>query len=196
MFDANLDILTDNRIHKFSVTHQGEPLSYAQALDLWEGDTAFRSFFLSILTEAPFSAYRWETPPVTTETLDRDFEFVILGSSWLDLTPDPAPFASYFTDDNTEEGIVVFENLGRDAVLVVPSPRGPDSAYGHLAAFTREAPAAQNHALWRIVARTMRERISDRPVWLSTAGGGVAWLHVRLDSRPKYYGFRPYKETP
>ncbi|MGI9175867.1 MAG: DUF6940 family protein [Rhodothermales bacterium] len=24
-------------------------------------------------------------------------------------------------------------------------------------------------------------------MWLSTAGGGVSWLHVRLDSRPKYY---------
>jgi len=29
----------------------------------------------------------------------------------------------------------------------------------------------------------------------STAGAGVSWLHVRLDDRPKYYGFKPYKKT-
>ena len=86
----------------------------------------------------------------------------------------------------------MFENLGRDAVLVVPSPNGPESDYGNIMAFTRRAPTAQNHALWSTVGRTMLQRVSDRPVWLSTAGGGVAWLHVRLDSRPKYYGFREY----
>ncbi len=37
--------------------------------------------------------------------------------------------------------------------------------------------------------------ISDRPIWLSTAGGGVAWLHVRLDSTPKYYGYAPYRDS-
>ena len=35
-------------------------------------------------------------------------------------------------------------------------------------------------------------RIDAHPVWLSTAGHGVAWLHVRLDSQPKYYRYRPY----
>ena len=30
------------------------------------------------------------------------------------------------------------------------------------------------------------------PTWLSTAGMGVSWLHVRLDSQPKYYGFAAY----
>jgi len=38
----------------------------------------------------------------------------------------------------------------------------------------------------------VRQRLGERRLWISTAGGGVAWLHVRLDSSPKYYGFRPY----
>jgi Family of unknown function (DUF6940) len=29
--------------------------------------------------------------------------------------------------------------------------------------------------------------------FFSTAGAGVAWLHVRLDDRPKYYGYPPYR---
>jgi len=56
----------------------------------------------------------------------------------------------------------------------------------------RSASDEQNHALWRIVGAAVRERLGERRLWISTAGGGVAWLHVRLDSSPKYYGFRPY----
>ena len=82
-----------------------------------------------------------------------------------------------------------------DATLVVPSPRGPDAAYGHLAAFVRGASEAQNHALWEAVGEAVEERLNQRPLWLSTAGGGVSWLHVRLDARPKYYAYRPYAEA-
>jgi len=39
----------------------------------------------------------------------------------------------------------------------------------------------------------MQKRINAKRVWLSTAGMGVSWLHVRLDDRPKYYGHRPYR---
>jgi len=41
----------------------------------------------------------------------------------------------------------------------------------------------------------MQSRIGDRVVWLSTAGAGVPWLHVRLDDRPKYYHYGPYRQT-
>ena len=69
-------------------------------------------------------------------------------------------------------------------------------AYGHLAAFVREAPREQVHALWARVGELVLERVSNVPLWLSTAGGGVAWLHVRLDSRPKYYTHAPYRRAP
>jgi hypothetical protein len=89
----------------------------------------------------------------------------------------------------------VFPNLGRDAIMVVPCPLAASSAYGHLAAFVREAPDSQWHALWRSVGEAMARRVGARPMWLSTAGGGMSWLHVRLDDRPKYYGYEPYREN-
>jgi hypothetical protein len=39
----------------------------------------------------------------------------------------------------------------------------------------------------------MQRRLNNKPVWLSTAGAGVAWLHIRLDDRPKYYGYTPFR---
>jgi hypothetical protein len=41
----------------------------------------------------------------------------------------------------------------------------------------------------------MAQRLNEKPVWLSTAGGAVSWLHVRLDDRPKYYHYAMYKQT-
>lgn len=84
-------------------------------------------------------------------------------------------------------------NLNGDAVLVGPCPVGPVKAYAHLAAFVREAPDAQKHALWKLVGELMERRLELTPDWLSTAGAGVPWLHVRLDRRPKYYSHAPYR---
>lgn len=181
----------DGRAHRYTLLQAGEGLSYTAVLSLWQKDASFRDFFIDLLRESPFAAYRWETPPVTAATGERPFAFVLVDDPWLDRRPDSTPFDTYFSAEG--HGIVTFENLGRDALMLVPSPRTDDLAYGHLAAFVRHAPAAQVHALWQTVGQTVVERLGSRPLWLSTAGGGVAWLHVRLDSRPKYYAYAPYK---
>ncbi len=137
-----------------------------------------------------FTAFRWETPPVASATLHRPFEFVLRDSPGLAVRPDPKPFAAHFGAGD----VATFPNLGGDAVLVVPCPRGPAGHYAHLAAFARGVPEGQRHALWAAVGAAMTRRVGTRPVWLSTAGAGVAWLHVRLDDVPKYYGHAPYRD--
>jgi uncharacterized protein DUF6940 len=102
---------------------------------------------------------------------------------------EPEAFAEHFRRD---QNVASFGNLGRDAVLVAPCPGGPGSNFSHLASFNRTAPVAQQDALWQAVGEAMTKRIGRRPVWLSTAGLGVGWLHVRLDDRPKYYRHLPY----
>ena len=83
----------------------------------------------------------------------------------------------------------------RTSVPLAPRCQTVPSAYGHLAAFVREAPEAPRHALWQSVGAARARRVGPSPVWLSTAGDGVAWLHVRLDDRPKYYRFEPYRRN-
>jgi hypothetical protein len=160
----------------------------------WQNDADFREFFNDLLADSPFASFRWETPPVTTASVGRPFEFVLLDSPGLAREPDTKAFADYFSSD-PEGGVVVFPNLGKDAVMVVPCPIGPPSAYAHIGAFMRQAPRPQRHGLWEVVGAAMRRRLSTNPVWLSTAGAGVSWLHVRLDNRPKYYGYAPYRNA-
>jgi hypothetical protein len=195
MFESEVELLDDGQIRKYSIHRDMDRLSYAEVIELWQRDETFRTFFIALLSDAPFSAFRWETPPVTLDTTDQDFEFVLLDSPWLAGFTEQTAFAREFASADPDLDVITFPNLGNDALLVVPCERGLISAYCHIAAFTREAPEKQNHSLWMEVGKGMEGELGDEPVWLSTAGGGVDWVHVRLDSWPKYYGYQPYKEA-
>jgi hypothetical protein len=192
MFEAATESLDHGRMRKYSILGDGDPLSYSEVIERWQHDVAFRTFFISLLSTAPYDAFRWETPPVTSVNAQRPFEFVLLDCPQLAVPADGRAFVACFPAAG-EDQVVVFPTLGRDALLVVPCPRGEGSASGHLAAFSRQAPRSQNHALWSRVGRETGQRLGMKPLWLSTAGMAIPWLHVRLDSRPKYYGYRPYR---
>jgi hypothetical protein len=193
MWIPRTESLAGGRVIRTQVKQDDSPLPYSAALSLLQNDADFRSFFLALLADAPFAAFRWETPPVSDATIDRQFEFVMIDSPGLAKIPDSAAFATHFTAAPQKQ-VVSFRNLGNDATLIVPAPLGPATAYGHIAAFVREAPDDQKHALWRVVGEEMLKHIRPTPIWLSTAGAGVPWLHVRMDATPKYYGYRPYRD--
>jgi len=193
MWTHRCESLLNGRAIKLAIELDSSPVAYADVLKLWQNDKEFRSYFIHLLADAPYSAFRWETPPINAATAARPFELVLLDSPGLGTNPDKSAFAEHFVAA-PDSGIVAFPNLGKDAVMVVPCPVGPLTAYGHLAAFVRQAPEAQKHALWVQVGAAMERRLNNSPVWLSTAGAGVSWLHVRLDDRRKYYGYRPYAD--
>ena len=193
MWTAHSEQMADGRLFRIALDLNSSPVSYAEVLLRWQHDVDFRSFFMALLANTPFAVFRWETPPITTATASRPFEFVLLDSPGLARSPDAAAFAEHL-GGAAVGGVVEFPNLGKDAIMVVPCPNGPLSAYAHIGAFARQAPEPQKHALWALVGAAMQRRVGNKPVWLSTAGAGVSWLHVRLDDRPKYYGYRPYRE--
>lgn len=188
MWEADNETISE-RVHRYRPTRDGERLSYRQVLQLWTSDATFQSFFSELLMQSSFPAYRWETPAVTTETVEQPFEFVLIRSDGLERPARSQAFEDYF--DNSF--VVTFPNRSGDAMMIVPCPQGEHSAYTHMAAFMRAASEEQTRALWNAVATAMQQRIGARPIWLNTAGMGVAWLHIRLDSHPKYYNHAPYK---
>lgn len=194
MWTSRMEPLSGSSGVRYEVAWNDQPATFADVLQSWTRDEQFRSWFNSLLAASPFAAFRWETPGVSLGTVNRLFEFVLLDDPRLARQPDVNAFARYFP--NSSNGIATFANLGGDAVLVVPAPLTEDIAYGHLAAFIRHAPEQQCQALWQAVGTAMAARLNARPVWLSTAGAGVSWLHVRLDDMPKYYGHHPYRQSP
>jgi hypothetical protein len=165
-------------------------MTFAQVISLWHNDETYVAEWVAQLAAVRFDAYCLETPPLTKQTLNKPFECVFVASPALaTLEADPRPFQEHF---KKSRGSVAFESLGKDALLVAPCPVSESTCYTHLACFVRSAAREEACELWRTVAQALDERLADAPLWLSTAGLGVAWLHVRLDSRPKYYRHRPY----
>jgi hypothetical protein len=168
-----------------------ECLSYAKFLKALAQETTFQELIQEEMRAAPFVAFRWETPPLTANTIDQPFECLLHDSPDLDVRADPIEFETYFRPG---ADVVCFENLGADALMIVPCPISTSANYSHIAAFHRSAPSSQQHAFWIAVAQAVLKRIGSQPLWLSTAGGGVDWLHMRLGKRPKYYRHLPWRE--
>lgn len=124
MWTGTVEELSGQRGQKFALKHGKSQATYAEVLDGWQHDAAFRSMFLKLLQNAPYSAFRWETPPITKATASRPFEFVLLDSPGLATNPDPSPFAEHL--NTSQADVIEFENLGRNAVLVLHVKRGSD----------------------------------------------------------------------
>ena len=194
VYSSEVEQLGEGRVLRFRLLRDEEPLSWSGVVDRWQNDPSFRCFFVSILADAPFPAYFWETPPITRAAINQDFEFVLVDSQQLaGVRTDQRAFASHFASARPGTSVIEFSNLGGDATLVVPCPRGKPSAYSQISAFARLAPDDQQHQLWKLVGATLERRLGAQLVWLSTSGLGIYWLHIRLDSSPKYYTHEPYR---
>lgn len=172
---------------------QVRALSVGDVIALWRDDAAFRDFFFAILAASPYEAFFWEMPPVDAGTLARDFECAVLRSGALArMQADDTDFAEHLC---MAEPVAAFPNLSGDALLIAPRKIAAAESYGHIAAFVRGAPRDQQHALLRSLALEIEKRLaaSRERFWISTAGLGVPWVHVRLDRRPKYYQHRRYR---
>jgi len=195
MWNTSAESLDGGRVQRLVIHADNRVLSYAAVLAGWYTNFEFRAFFNQLLADTPFAACFWETPPVTRATIEQAFECVVVDCPALaGVVADRVAFAEYFGSASAR--VTDFTNLGGDALLVAPGPQAPEAVYPHLAAFVRNAPASQQQALWQRVGECVTRRLSDRPLWVSTAGLGVYWLHVRLDSFPKYYSWRPYTRWP
>lgn len=194
MWSSITESLDSARIQKISILFNTKRVTYLEVIQLWQQDETFRSFFSSLLASAPFSAYFWETPPVRLSNVHREFEFVLVDSPQLaKVTSEPDSFRQYFESASQSEEVIAFPNLRKDALLVVPCPTAKISMYSHMASFIREAPESQKQALWKTLGKVLDQRLNQHSTWVSTSGLGVYWLHIRLDSYPKYYSFSPYK---
>lgn len=182
----------------------GEPLTWPEVLHLWAYDRAFQDFFSETLADSPYEAFFWETPPLCPAWLveHQPFEMVLLNAQGeLEDSGDDTRFAEHLEGHTPglHEPIRVFQNLSGDALLLAPAFFGSRRHYPHLAAFLRGAPVEQRRELWRELGEAGQWRLEGggrSPVWIGTDGRTLPWLHVRIDSSPKYTKHGPYRAVP
>jgi len=187
--------IDSGRVLEFHILNEQRIISFEEFLKACSSDDVFRTFLTRLLKQLPFRAIRWETPGVSKDLLSRDFRFVAVNSPGLERTIDWKSFEDYF---ETSDEVVIFQNLGKTSTLIVPTPGSDGAGYGHLLSFLRTAPEKVCRSLFKKSARELLNQIQNEPdskkmFWFSTAGGGVSWLHVRIDPVPKYYSHGPYR---
>lgn len=179
------------RIFNYQILEKDTTLTFGNVIELWQTNKDFQKFYTKIITDSPFPALFWEHPPMMKSSLNNDYEFVLIKSKSLTtVSPEAHVFDEHF---QASEAVVSFPNLRGDAQLIVPKPLTGNENYAHLAAFLRTAPEEQSNLFWQKIAAAVLSKIGHEKKWLSTAGLGVYWCHVRVDSRPKYYKFSKYR---
>jgi hypothetical protein len=180
-----------------AIAVSGRALSVGDVVAGWRDDVAFRAFFNAELAVTAFPAFFWEMPPVERTALANPFECaVICGDALAHMRADETDFVRHLNGAGAAS-VVSFRNLGGDALLLAPRRMSDANCYGHIAAFLRAAPVRQQHELFQMLARKTDEMLDATRIrfWISTSGLGVPWVHVRLDSYPKYYQYRRYAEA-
>lgn len=171
-------------------------MAYCEVLEAWRSERAFQKFYSELLAASPYEAYTWELPPVSGRTLDIEFEFVLTDTPiLLKNKATPKRFVNQFKKLPQNKSVVTFPNLSGDAVMVVPRQAGPRKRfYSHLGVFMRQGPEEQRYDFWKALSEAVLQQVSLKPIWVSTSGLGVPWLHGRIDSKPKYYRHSDYRE--
>jgi len=186
--------MDEERGELIQIASNAGALSRGDVIFGWLDDEDFRDFFIAELAATAYPAFFWEMPPVTHDSLSAPFECALIRSEALArMRADESDFAEYLTA--VPGSVASFPNLGGDALLIAPSKVSSADCYAHFAAFLRDGQREQQHALFqRLVEETEKLLQAGRRFWISTSGLGVPWVHVRLDSYPKYYQYRPYAE--
>lgn len=151
-------------------------------------------------------AFFWECPGINIETMSsKQFEFVLIPTTaFNNVEADCTAFSEHIARNCALGNVeMVFKSLGKDATLISPCPvLKSGCTYTHLYKFIQhsERKAAEKFlgTIGIQFLSILNEKVlsNDKSgVWLSTSGLGIPWLHVRLDSRPKYYQYKGYKEN-
>lgn len=220
-YSFNLTSMTTSESVVFQyhiLKEEREALTFGDIAQLFsESSSGIHDFFYDLLLnhfKGDNRAYFFECPAVTLTTLNRAFEFVLIPSKALEGTvADSFAFKEHLSEENGEDCVVSFRNIGGDASLVAPCLQTPSRnmklssdrmssatapSFAHLAAFVRSASSFQVTNLWRKVFQELLSKLSSgtgEKIWISTSGLGVPWLHVRLDTAPKYYNWLPYRNA-
>lgn len=183
-----------NNSFRFKIKIDDEYLSFKEVFDLWQISEDFVLFYVEQMKQFNFKAIYWEHPAVTLDYLDMEYECIVLKSKTLeDKLIDEKAFENYI---HTDELVTNFMNLGKNARLVVPTKQTDTPIYNHLCKFLNQGNEEQIIALFQSIGKCILEEVEQgKTIWLSTAGLGVIWLHVRMDTVPKYYKTKAFRNA-
>lgn len=131
-----------------------------------------------------FGQYYVKFPLLASDNMGDSFSYSLEKAKNLNRKVDTKTFAGRLQKCKKKKDYVAFPNLSRKSILVVPCPKKsvPAVAYRYVSDFMHLAPRAQVRKVWSAAGRLAKDLIGiTEGIRLNTHGGGVAYLHIRLD---------------
>lgn len=194
LFTKNIKALSQDQ-DILTLNQDGQLLTFFQVLTLWVQDQDFRKFYWQTLIKHGGNGCFWEHPRLTKISANEPYKCVITRTeSFTRFAASPDRFRAKM---KVGTSVSAFLNLGRDGLLIIPNESQDDASVNcrDLIAFCSSAPEEWLHEFWERVGKEALKILAENSPrqFLSTHGFGVLWLHVRLEERPKYYHYRPFK---
>ncbi|MCH2085483.1 MAG: hypothetical protein MK226_24080 [Saprospiraceae bacterium] len=191
-FDIEIKGQNENTV-RFRLKNGEKFLTFKDVFELWTNNPKFVKFYKDQLIKLDYEAFYWEHPAIKKEFLEKKYECILQRSRPLEHLPINESAFKDFIHKN--ELVTDFLNMGKNAILVVPTKKIDKEIYNHMGKFIRLAEQEQIIEVFKRVGKSILEEIENQKlIWLNTAGLGVVWLHIRMDTRPKYYKTTRYKE--
>lgn len=150
-------------------------------------DTPLVQKFVAVLKNCPFTSYYFEAPNL--KSINIPLEFVLVESDTLHTKKaNWGPYRDYMS---LGKHATSFDNKDGEFRLIIPTKKGD---YGHVADFMKSATDKEIQEVLHLTAKEIHDASKSRkPLYLSTHGDGVSWLHFRVGRTPKYYNYHKYE---
>jgi hypothetical protein len=132
------------------------------------------------------NAFFWETSPISNNSTDNYSENFIETSAFNGVRQNYLAFLNHIKKSKNKY-TVSFNNLSGSSLLIIPYPKNGKN-FTSLKDFIDNASDTHQKQFWKCVAIRVEQMLKNHnKVWVSTHGTGVPYLHVRIDTNPKYY---------
>lgn len=180
-------IKIENNLFQFFFMENNNILLWKNVINLWKNHL-FIDFFTEAILSCNMDNFFWECPSISLLNINtQPFTCFIIKCNAVIKTANKKAFEEYF---NTSKRIVHFYNKDKSALLIVPKHLNnyPEKAYINISNFLKYSPKYQLYQLFNEISKDLCiELKNNKCIWLNTHGLGVYWLHIRLDTYPKYY---------
>ena len=137
-------------------------------------------------------SFFWETKPIYKKNDKKNnilgmYKEKFIQSNKLEkLRQNYKPFSKQIKEADNKY-CLSFYNLDKTSLLIIPYPR-KNKNFSTLKKFIDNSSKLQQKKFWMLVSESISIMLKKHnKIWVSTHGLGVSYLHVRIDTKPKYY---------
>jgi hypothetical protein len=132
---------------------------------------------------------------VCDKNMNNIYEDKLIENNNLDnIKQDYSSFIKHITK-SINKYVTSFNNLSGDTILIIPIPK-KNKDFTTIKDFCDNASITHQKAFWKKVANEIENILKNNDkIYISTHGFGVYYFHLRLDTYPKYYHTKEFKNS-